>query len=154
MPSKVSDMGPRPCTIAAALEVVGDRWSLLIVRELSYDQQKFTEIAQNTGAPRDILTVRLQKLMEYGVLDRVPYSTRPMRYAYRLTKAGRALLPVLLTLKKWGHDYVWKGADPVPLIHKRCGHEFVARLHCQACDEILTPGDLSMSEGPANNSVR
>lgn len=153
MSSENSEIAPRPCTIAAALEVVGDRWSLLIVRELFYDQQKFTEIVANTGAPRDIIAVRLRKLTEHGILDREPYSTRPMRYKYRLTKAGRALLPVLLTLKQWGHDYVWKGVDPVRLIHKRCGHEFAARLYCRACDELLRPGDLTMEEKAATSAA-
>lgn len=134
---------PRPCTIAAALEVVGDRWSLLIVRELFFDQQKFNDIVRNTGGPRDIIAVRLRKLLENGILDREPYGNHPSRYNYRLTSAGYALLPVLLTLKQWGRDHAWGGApDPAPLVHRRCGHEFRAQLHCRDCGERLGAGEL------------
>ncbi|MEU4560451.1 helix-turn-helix domain-containing protein [Actinoplanes sp. NPDC023936] len=132
----------RDCTIADALEVVGDRWSLLVVRELFYAERRFTEIARNTGAPRDILATRLRKLAGHGVITRERYSERPPRYEYRLTEAGRALAPVLLTLKRWGHEHVRKGADPVRFDHT-CGHEFVAEVHCTACGDALGVGDLT-----------
>ncbi|WP_207213013.1 helix-turn-helix domain-containing protein [Mesorhizobium sp. Pch-S] len=129
---------PRHCNIADALEVVGDRWSLLVVRELFYGPQRFTDIARHTGAPRDILAVRLRKLEEHGVLTRVPYSEHPPRYEYRLTPSGRALSPVLLTLKRWGRENLGGGADPFVLRHS-CGAEFVAQVHCKACGEVLPP---------------
>ena len=144
-PGMATEVTPRLCNIAAALEVVGDRWSLLIVRELLYGQQKFTEIVNNTGAPRDILAVRLRKLEEHGVLDREPYSEHPLRYRYQLTAMGRALLPVLLTLKQWGQDHIRGGEpDSVRLIHRRCDHEVVAQVHCHACGEHLASGDLKV----------
>jgi DNA-binding HxlR family transcriptional regulator len=153
MRSKAADLTPRLCNIAAALEVVGDRWSLLIVRELLYGQQKFTEIVNNTGAPRDILAVRLRKLEEHGVLDREPYSDHPLRYKYRLTATGRALLPVLLTLKQWGQDHVRSGQpDSVRLIHRQCDHEVVAQVHCRACGEHLASGDLEV-DGKQRNEA-
>ena len=90
MPTAPAENTPRDCTIADALEVVGDRWSLLIVRELFYAERRFTELARNTGAPRDILTTRLRKLADHGVIVREQYSQRPPRYEYRLTDwAGR-----------------------------------------------------------------
>ena len=143
MPTAPADRTPRDCTIADALEVVGDRWSLLVVRELFYAQRRFTEIARNTGAPRDILTTRLRKLVEHGVIAREQYSDRPPRYEYRLTEAGRALSPVLLTLKQWGHEHVRQGPDPVRFDHV-CGHEFVGELHCGACGDALDAGDLTL----------
>ena len=146
MPTAPAEETPRDCTIADALEVVGDRWSLLIVRELFYAQRRFTEIARNTGAPRDILATRLRKLVEHGVIDRVPYSQRPVRYEYRLTETGRALSPVLLTLKRWGHEHVRRGEDPVRFDHS-CGHEFVAAVHCTACGDALGPGQLAPAPG-------
>ena len=146
MRSKATDVVPRLCNIAAALEVVGDRWSLLVVRELLYGQQKFTEIVNNTGAARDILAVRLRKLEEHGVLDREPYSDHPLRYNYRLTAAGRALLPVLLTLKQWGQDHVRNGQpDSIRLMHRQCDHEVVTGVHCRACGEHLTLPELDVS---------
>lgn len=143
MPTAPADRTPRDCTIADALEVVGDRWSLLVVRELFYAQRRFTEIARNTGAPRDILTTRLRKLVEHGVIAREQYSDRPARYEYRLTETGRALSPVLLTLKRWGHEHVRQGEDPVRFDHV-CGHEFVAELHCAACGDALEADQLSL----------
>jgi DNA-binding HxlR family transcriptional regulator len=144
-PGMANEVTPRLCNIAAALEVVGDRWSLLIVRELFYGQQKFTDIVNNTGAPRDILAVRLRKLEEHGVLDRKPYSDHPLRYEYRLTAMGRALSPVLLTLKQWGQDHIRNGEpDSVRLIHRQCDHEVVAEVHCRACGERLSSGDLQV----------
>ena len=153
MQSKATDVTPRLCNIAAALEVVGDRWSLLVVRELLYGQQKFNEIVNNTGAARDILAVRLRKLEEHGVLDREPYSDHPLRYTYRLTAAGRALLPVLLTLKQWGQDHVRSGQpDSVRLIHRQCDHEVVAQVHCHACGEHLASRDLEV-DGKQRNEA-
>lgn len=143
MPTAPADRTPRDCTIADALEVVGDRWSLLVVRELFYAQRRFTEIARNTGAPRDILTTRLRKLVEHGVIAREQYSERPPRYEYRLTAMGRALSPVLLTLKQWGHEHVREGDDPVHFEHV-CGHEFVAELRCAACGDALEDGQLTL----------
>lgn len=143
MPAAPAGETPRDCTIADALEVVGDRWSLLIVRELFYAQRRFTEIVRNTGAPRDIATARLRKLVEHGVLLREQYSDRPVRYAYRLSPSGRALAPVLLALKRWGREHVRAGSDPVRFDHT-CGHEFVAELHCAACGESLESGSLTL----------
>ncbi|WP_229068711.1 helix-turn-helix domain-containing protein [Actinoplanes sp. DH11] len=146
MPTAPAGKTPRDCTIADALEIVGDRWSLLVVRELFYAQRRFTEIARNTGAPRDILTTRLRKLVEHGVIARVQYSERPARYEYRLTDAGRALSPVLLTLKRWGHEHARGGTDPVRFDHT-CGHEFVAEVHCTACGDTLLNDQLTLEPG-------
>lgn len=145
MPTVPSDDGRRDCTIADALEVVGDRWSLLIVRELFYAQRRFSEIARNTGAPRDILTARLNKLGEHGVIAKRPYNERPLRYEYYLTESGRALSPVLLTLKQWGHEHVRQGSDPVKFRHT-CGSEFTAELHCGACGHELGSGELRLDQ--------
>ena len=101
------------------------------------------DIAVNTGAPRDILTTRLRKLVEHGVIAREQYSRRPPRYEYRLTDVGRALSPVLLTLKRWGHEHVRQGEDPVRFDHT-CGREFVPEVHCTACGDTLEAGELAL----------
>lgn len=134
---------PRLCTIANALEVVGDRWNLLIVRELFYEQLRFTEIVENTGAPRDILSVRLRKLEEHGILIREKYLDHPPRYKYCLTEVGKALSPVLLALKRWGHEYIKGGVDPVMFKHT-CGDIFVAQVHCCSCGEPYSTGSLTL----------
>jgi DNA-binding HxlR family transcriptional regulator len=98
--------GVRSCKIADALEVVGDRWSLLIIREIAYGVRRFNDIRIRTGAPRQILTARLRKLEAEGVISRHQYSERPPRDEYVLTDAGQAVVPVLRALRRWGEKYV------------------------------------------------
>ncbi|MFG1810439.1 winged helix-turn-helix transcriptional regulator [Streptomyces sp. NPDC049040] len=96
---------PRVCSVADALDVVGERWSLLVVRELGFDVHRFKDIRINTGAPRETLVLRLRKLEDAGVIERRRYSDRPPRDEYLLTDAGRALLPVLRALREWGERH-------------------------------------------------
>jgi DNA-binding HxlR family transcriptional regulator len=134
--------------MAAALEVVGDKWSLLVVREVFYGVRRFEGIARNTGAPRDILTTRLRKLSETGVLHRVPYSERPARSEYHLTQAGLELAPTLLTLLQWGMR--WVPDAPVvraSLVHD-CGEHLRPVLTCQACSRRITGTDLRLEHAP------
>lgn len=98
--------GPRVCAIADALSLVGDRWSLLVVRELGFGVHRFTDIQRHTGASREILTARLRKLENERVLARRRYRDRPPRDEYVLTEAGEALLPVLVALRVWGEVHV------------------------------------------------
>ncbi len=95
----------RPCSAAAALELVGDRWSLLIVREVLFGHHRFSSLVRNTGAPRDRLAARLKSLVEAGILTKQQYSDAPPRSEYHLTAAGRALAPVLQALREWGDSY-------------------------------------------------
>lgn len=97
--------GTRVCGIADALELVGDRWSLLIVRELAFGVHRFNDIRRNTGAPREMLTARLRKLEQVGIITRNEYSQHPPRYEYHLTEAGEALAPVLRDLREWGEQF-------------------------------------------------
>ncbi|MEV0035543.1 winged helix-turn-helix transcriptional regulator [Streptomyces sp. NPDC056909] len=97
--------GGRGCPIAAALDVVGDRWSLLVLRDLSRGVHRFNDIRANTGAPRDRLAIRLRELEEAGVITRRRYCEHPPRDEYVLTDAGRALAPVLRELQTWGENY-------------------------------------------------
>jgi len=98
--------GPRICSIADALAVVGERYSLLILRELSFGVRRFNDILRNTGAPRETLTVRLKKLEEAGVISRRQYSAHPPRDEYLLTESGKALAPAIARLREWGEQYV------------------------------------------------
>jgi DNA-binding HxlR family transcriptional regulator len=132
---------PRTCSIAGALDVVGDRWSLLVVRELSLGVHRFNDIVDNTGAPRDILTARLRKLVDLGVVEKRPYLERPPRYEYRLTAAGKDLIPVLQALRQWGDDHVTPGPPPVVFTHE-CGAAFRPVMHCAACGEPVAPRSI------------
>jgi DNA-binding HxlR family transcriptional regulator len=100
-----SATGPRPCSIADALELIGERYSLLVLREVTLGVRRFSEIRRNTGAPRETLSARLRKLEDAGVIERRRYSEHPPRDEYLLTTAGRALRPVLGSLKAWGATY-------------------------------------------------
>ncbi len=133
---------PRRCSIAGALGIVGDRWSLLVVREINLGVHRFDAMQRNTGAPRDVLTARLRKLEREGIVRREPYSEHPPRHEYLLTDAGRELAPILLALGEWGDRHVYP--DDPPLVYRHsCGELFHSRLTCAACHETITPGDLT-----------
>jgi DNA-binding HxlR family transcriptional regulator len=108
----LADLPGRPCPIAAALDVVGERWALLIVRELALGTSRFQDIVRGIGAPRDRVAARIKALDEAGVIRRVPYQTSPPRFDYQLTDSGRALLPVLEALLAWGLDHAVPPNDP------------------------------------------
>jgi DNA-binding HxlR family transcriptional regulator len=95
----------RVCSIADALDLVGERYSLLILREIGFGVHRFNDIRHNTGAPRETLAIRLRKLEEVGVISRRRYSEHPPRDEYLLTEAGEALLPVLRQLREWGERF-------------------------------------------------
>ncbi|MDY0812672.1 helix-turn-helix domain-containing protein [Kitasatospora purpeofusca] len=110
----------RPCSIAAALQVLGEKWALLAVRELFYGNHRFDRIARNTGAPRDRLTARLRSLEEAGVVERRAYSERPPRYEYHLTEAGRDLAPLTQALLAWGDR--WLSPEPPVVLRHHPDH--------------------------------
>jgi DNA-binding HxlR family transcriptional regulator len=136
----------RVCSITDALALVGDRYALLIVREIRYGNARFNDIAAGTGAPRDVLTRRLRELERAGVIERRPYSDHPPRHEYVLTEAGMDLHPVLLALKEWGDRHVNRSAEPVIFRHA-CGAEFHASVTCAKCGEAVGAGDLEVAGG-------
>ena len=140
--------GPRACSIADALEILGDRWSLLVVRECGYGVHRFTDIQRNTGAATDILASRLKRLEAAGILRREPYSARPVRHEYFLTDAGRELFPILLALREWGERQLHPGADPVNPVWHACGAALHVETVCQACRDVVTPADLRYRRPP------
>ena len=129
----------RECSIANALAVVGERWSLLALREIMLGERRFDQIAGNTGASRDILAARLRKLVSSGVLERRQYQVHPPRYEYVPTEAGYALQPILLGLMEWGDQYVTDGPPPTVWEHD-CGAELHPRTVCAQCMQPVSPG--------------
>ncbi len=136
-------MVARECSIANALGVIGERWSLLALREVMLGRRRFAQIAANTGASRDILTARLRKLVEHGVLAKEQYEQHPPRYEYVLTDAGRALQPILHQLMEWGDEYVTEGPAPTVWEHS-CGAELHTETVCRHCGEPFGTGEMTL----------
>lgn len=132
----------RPCSIADTLALVGEKYSLLVLREVFLGVRRFAGIARNTGAPRDVLTARLRRLVDAGILEKVPYSERPQRFEYRPTPAAHELHPVLLTLMAWGDRHLAQGQPPTVLEHA-CGNELATRVVCACCGEEATTDSLT-----------
>src|ERR1700742_2891038 len=129
-------LGARPCSVAAALEILGERWSLLAVREMAYGVHRFARIAAYTGASRDILADRLRKLETAGIIERRQYSEHPPRYEYHLTEAGRELFPVMLALREWGDK--WAPGTPMVALRHSCGQLLEVDRICRHCGEPVT----------------
>ena len=124
---------PRVCSVARTLEIVGEKWALLAVREVFRGNRRFDEMIRWIGAPRDTLAARLRSLVSAGILERRQYSQHPARHEYWLTQAGEELYPVILTLMRWGDEHL-AGADGPPLVLEHaCGHRLVAKVVCEAC---------------------
>jgi len=130
----------RRCSVAATLDILGERWSLLAVRELSYGVHRFARIAGYTGASRDILADRLRKLERAGIVERRPYSEHPPRDEYHLTQAGKELLPVLQVLREWGDK--WAVEEPALRFRHDCGELLEVDLTCHHCGGAVTQESL------------
>lgn len=130
--------------MARTLDIVGEKWALLAVREVFLGTQRFDEMARRTGAPRDTLAARLRTLVSAGILERRQYCEHPARFDYHLTHAGRDLYPVIVTLMRWGDRYL-AGADGPPAVFEhRCGHRMVAQVVCEACGEPVEARDTRL----------
>ena len=140
------------CSVAQCLEVVGEWWSMLIVRDVFLGVTRFDAFQQRLGISRNILQQRLARLVEAGVLRRDPYSERPLRYDYRLTDKGRDLWPVLTAMRQWGDKYSAPDGPPLVVTHKQCGSSADAILVCSSCGERVGPRDVTAATGPGRHS--
>ncbi len=153
-PSRLGDMqrtsfAEMHCSIGQSLERVGEWWTLLIVRDLHLGLHRFDDIAENLGISRNLLTRRLETLVDDGIVERRAYRDRPPRYEYHLTAAGRDLVPVLLALMAWGDKWVTPpGGPPVRVIHDDCGAEFTPQVCCSACHEPVRTANVTALPGP------
>jgi DNA-binding HxlR family transcriptional regulator len=136
------------CSIARALEMVGDRWTMLVIREAFMGTRRFDDYQRNLGCARNVLTDRLNRLVEVGILRKEPYQERPARHEYRLTRRGVELWPAMMTLKAWGDRHLAPDGPPVLVLHRECGGELDERLHCSRCGAELGPGDVYVEPGP------
>jgi len=138
------------CSIARALEIVGERWSLLILRSVFLGVHRFDDLLDALGITRSVLTTRLARLVDEGVLERVPYQQRPVRHEYRATDKGRELWPVLLHLMQWGDaHYAEPAGAPRIIEHAGCGGHPDDHLLCDRCGEPLGWKTVTARSGPA-----
>ena len=143
------DIDQQVCSVARALAVVGDRWTLLILRDIFLGTHRFDELQRQSGISRHRLSDRLGKLVDDDVLVKVRYQDRPARYEYRLTRKGVDLYPVMLALAQWGNTWADDGhGAPVEYLHRRCGHVTRPVLSCSECGEPLNPRDVQPRIGP------
>jgi DNA-binding HxlR family transcriptional regulator len=135
------------CSIQRTLDVIGDRWTLLILRDVFRGVRRFSQIQNDLGIAKNLLTDRLGSLVASGVVERVPYQDRPVRHEYRLTEKGRALSPALVALMRWGD--VWCGDEgaPVELVHDDCGTRLELQPWCTTCNEPVAPTHISSRPG-------
>ena len=133
---------PVSCSIGRAMEILGERWTFLILRESFYGVRRFSDMQRNLGIARNILSTRLQTLVANGILERRLYQEEPPRHEYRLTEAGRDLYPASVTLMRWGDRHL-STDPPVVLRHNSCGHEADPLLVCSHCHEELDPHEVT-----------
>jgi DNA-binding HxlR family transcriptional regulator len=136
------------CSVAQTLEVVGEWWTMLIIRDCFLGITRFDDFQQRLGISRNILTDRLDHLVDKGVLVRVPYQTNPVRNDYRLTDKGRDLWLVLTAMRQWGDR--WEAADGAPVVieHRACRHRTTVVPTCSSCGEQLDVRAVRARPGP------
>src|SRR6202050_1413015 len=132
------------CPVAATLEIVGERWTLLVIRDVFLGIRRFDDLQRDLGVARNILQNRLEGLVNHGILVKKAYQERPARYEYRLTTKGADLWPVLVSLLHWGDRYAIEGERPIVLQHRDCGGELDDRRRCTVCGV-----DVSVTEAVA-----
>lgn len=138
----------RNCSMARALEVLGDVWTFLVLRELFFGVKRFEAIQRSLGIARTSLSGRLGKLLEAGVLERSQYTERPPRFEYRLTPKGLALYPALVSLMRWGDQWAAvESGPPLLLTHRPCGHALELKLVCSHCRARVEPSDVEPEAG-------
>lgn len=123
------------CSVARALEIIGERWTILIVRDVILEFRRFDQFLSRLGIARNVLTDRLNRLVDNEILERVPYQERPLRHEYHLTRKGLELVPVIITLMEWGDRYL-AGEDGPPgaAVHEECGRRVASQVVCTHCD--------------------
>jgi DNA-binding HxlR family transcriptional regulator len=133
--------------VARTLEVVGEKWALLAIREVFLGNHRFDEMTRRIGAPRDTLAARLRTLVTAGVLERRQYSEHPARFEYHLTESGRELHPVILMLMRWGDRYLAGDGGPPLMLEHSCGHRLEAEVICTACQQPAGPSSTRRYRG-------
>jgi DNA-binding HxlR family transcriptional regulator len=141
-----NDYDGQNCSIARALEIVGERWTLLIIRDAFLGLRRFDQFQESLGIARNVLTDRLNRLVEGGILDRVRYSERPERYEYRLTAKGRDLAVTLAGLRQWGDKYL--SEEPPRILRRRSDKRPVVVAFVPDGADVLRDDEIETVPGP------
>jgi DNA-binding HxlR family transcriptional regulator len=142
------------CSVARSLELVGERWTLLIIRDAFLGVKRFGDFADRLGIARNVLQDRLERLVEAGVLERHPYQERPLRHEYRLTDMGRDLWPAIVALLQFGDRHLApESGPPMLLLHRGCGGELDERRVCRTCGTPLDLSDVEAVPGPGGAQI-
>ena len=137
------------CSIAQTLDVVGEWWTLLVVRDIMLGHRRFEAIQADLGIARNILTDRLNTLVENGIVDRIRYQVSPDRYEYQLTRRGKDLFPVMIALMNWGDRWIpMPSGQPIRAIHTGCGGDIETRMICMSCGEHVADKAAHAIAGP------
>lgn len=148
-PMRRTSFATWPCPIAQAAELVGDAWTLLVLRELYYGETRFERFQSVLGVARNTLTDRLNTLVAAGMVERRKYQSDPVRYEYVLKDKGRDFFPVIASMKSWSDRYMYDAGDaPILLQHNACGHELQAQVVCQECGGPVNLENVRARPGP------
>lgn len=142
---KWEDLAQQPCSVARSVAVIGDRWTLMILRDSFLGVRRFEAFQERLGISRSIIAERLKLLVDEGVLRRDAYQERPLRHEYRLTEKGLDLHPVIMAVVHWG-DVHYAGAEGPPMLHrhKDCGHDFAPVQTCSECAAVVGARDVEV----------
>jgi DNA-binding HxlR family transcriptional regulator len=143
-----NDYKGQNCSIARTLELVGERWTVLVLRDVFLGIRRFDAIQRDLGVARNVLATRLDRLVAEDVLQKVAYQERPPRYEYQLTEKGLDLWPVIVELLRWGDRHAAPAGPPVLLRHRDCGGLMDERRICESCGKPLRPREVRAERGP------
>ncbi len=140
------------CSIQRTLDLVGDRWTLLILRDLFRGVRRFGQLQEDLGIARNLLADRLSRLVTASIVEKRPYQERPIRYEYVLTERGQDLSPSLVALMGWGDRWCSDGEPPTLLVHADCGAPLEQITRCPVCDDPIAPGQIRSRPGPGRTT--
>jgi len=146
---KWNELAEQRCSVARTVAVIGDRWTLLILRDLFLGVRRFEDFERRLGISRSVIADRLKVLVDEGVLRKEPYQQQPVRHEYRLTDKGLELHPVVMAIVHWG-DAHYAGEAGAPLLHRHrtCGCDFHPVMTCSSCGDAIAPREVEVRPGP------
>ncbi len=145
-----ANLAALPCSLARTLQIVGEWWTLLVLRDVCFGFNRFEEIHDHLGIARNILKARLDTLLEHDMVTRRRYQQRPDRHEYLPTDKARDFVPVLMAIIAWGDRWTAHDGPPVLFTHRTCGHDTVATVACSACSAALDHHDIHTRPGPGH----